>query len=429
MTGSSEQPKQDRPRRAGRPATPLKRAMLGLATALAVMLALEAAVRVAKTIGDDVRSRSAKWYQLAPELGWAPRPGFAGKVYNTRREFGPGGLLKIDAEKLRDTSRPRVVLLGDSNTFGYNVETPETYGEQLEKLVPGARVINLGVIGYSSYQGLKRLEAMLPELKPSVIVACFNYNDRRYVVGHEQADSEAYFRRIARAGAIHQLNRDIYLLRLVGALGGQGGLFEDPLEDDNMEFARSALAHVNIETLEPRVGPRAYRENLTRIAQVAAGQGIPVIYLLLRDNPKPSGFLNEAAARIESGKTAEAIELLQANTGGQSYYSLLARKMLAGLLRQAGRAAEAERLIYVDYPIVSLNGAMPIERDADYNKIMREVAVATGSAVVDAGAALQQKPEVYMDYCHPLPPGHRIIAELLAGPVAQALKKKPEAGK
>ena len=77
----------------------------------------------------------------------------------------------------------RVVCLGDSWTFGANVGQEQTYPRQLEarlrELFPERRVevLNLGVLGYTSFQGLQLLKQRALQLDPDLVVIGFGMND------------------------------------------------------------------------------------------------------------------------------------------------------------------------------------------------------------------------------------------------------------
>ncbi len=98
--------------------------------------------------------------------------------------------IKLNSEGFRDDEfqmekNPhefRIVCLGDSWTVGLNINLNETYpyilGAILKEKYPDEefRVFNLGVSGYSSYQGLKLIRRAL-ELQPDVIVIGFAMNE------------------------------------------------------------------------------------------------------------------------------------------------------------------------------------------------------------------------------------------------------------
>lgn len=76
----------------------------------------------------------------------------------------------------------RIICLGDSWTFGHNVAQDEAYPQRLRALLkqefPEANfeILNIGVPGYSSYQGVKLLKRFTT-LEPDVVVIAYAIND------------------------------------------------------------------------------------------------------------------------------------------------------------------------------------------------------------------------------------------------------------
>ena len=69
-----------------------------------------------------------------------------------------------------------ILAFGDSLTYGYNVSRNESYPAKLEVLT-GLRVINAGVSGEVTRQGLQRLSKVLDESHPELMILCHGGND------------------------------------------------------------------------------------------------------------------------------------------------------------------------------------------------------------------------------------------------------------
>lgn len=89
------------------------------------------------------------------ELGWdTPGRVRGGRTY--RGERNPGEL--------------RVVAIGDSYTFGAEVEAEESYPAFLEKLLPGSQVLNMGVKAYGIDQAVLKYLKHGRQYRPDVVI-------------------------------------------------------------------------------------------------------------------------------------------------------------------------------------------------------------------------------------------------------------------
>jgi lysophospholipase L1-like esterase len=77
----------------------------------------------------------------------------------------------------------RIICIGNSCTFGWHVGEDEPYARQLEWALNAGRadstfeVINGGVTGYSSLQGLRFLREYVLDWEPDVLVISYGWND------------------------------------------------------------------------------------------------------------------------------------------------------------------------------------------------------------------------------------------------------------
>jgi len=75
-------------------------------------------------------------------------------------------------------SKTRILVLGDSFTFGAEVGNTETYPYCLQEMLPHAEVINLGVNGYGHDQMLLYLKEEGMKYHPDIVILGFLNDDR-----------------------------------------------------------------------------------------------------------------------------------------------------------------------------------------------------------------------------------------------------------
>lgn len=112
-----------------------------------------------------------------------PQP--AGRRDRWRIAIDSQGFRSVERRSAASGDPPfRVLCLGDSITYGYNVDGDDTYPQrlqrELEARAPGANVevLNAGVPGWSWIQGLRFLEERGAALAPDVVVMGHGTNDR-----------------------------------------------------------------------------------------------------------------------------------------------------------------------------------------------------------------------------------------------------------
>jgi lysophospholipase L1-like esterase len=99
--------------------------------------------------------------------------------------------ISLNSEGFRDVEFPkekrpsvfRIVCLGDSWTFGWNVAQNQAYPQMLKSLLrrefseANFEVFNLGVGGYSSHNGLRLLTTRALDLNPDLVIISFAMNE------------------------------------------------------------------------------------------------------------------------------------------------------------------------------------------------------------------------------------------------------------
>jgi len=87
----------------------------------------------------------------------------------------------VSATGRAENPAPRIVILGDSITAGYNLEPEEAYPALLQEKIKAAglgyEVINAGLSGDTTAGGLRRLDWVLGEGAPEVLVIALGGND------------------------------------------------------------------------------------------------------------------------------------------------------------------------------------------------------------------------------------------------------------
>ena len=122
------------------------------------------------------------FYEYDRYLGWKNKPLAEGSLTMPASTT----VVKINSQGLRDKEysydKPegifRILVLGDSFTWGYGVELEEIFTEQLEEMFDGnVEVINAGVTGYGTDQELLYLEREGIMYSPDVVVVALASND------------------------------------------------------------------------------------------------------------------------------------------------------------------------------------------------------------------------------------------------------------
>jgi hypothetical protein len=105
-------------------------------------------------------------------LGWIPRPGRFGSDWTSNVDaLG----VRYNGRNMAVTGRP-ILAVGDSFTFGDEVEDDETWPAYLEEIL-NKRVINAGVGAYGIDQAVLRAEQLLSEYEPNVVILSFISDD------------------------------------------------------------------------------------------------------------------------------------------------------------------------------------------------------------------------------------------------------------
>ncbi len=73
--------------------------------------------------------------------------------------------------------KKRILVLGDSYTFGLGVKSENTYPKQLEQLLSGAEVVNAGVSGFTAWQEMRFFQYEGYKYQPDLVIIGLVMND------------------------------------------------------------------------------------------------------------------------------------------------------------------------------------------------------------------------------------------------------------
>ena len=241
-----------------------------------------------------------------------------------------GGLVTVNSLGFRGAEvaspkpqgRLRIVIVGDSVTFGMGMGDAESFPAQLEHLLhekfPGRDldVVNLGVPGYDTRQEVTLLRRNLARLDPDVALVGFYTNDVPDVIADESTNAPAGKRTIARDRKIGQIfhmdptspswfdryplkSRLIYLVaRAINRWRGadQWGTPGFAMEIDMLQGKDSALLQRAWETVAAQFGDlRSLSDSTHFVAGIIA---LPCRELVTGQYPS-SNYLNRIRALAE----------------------------------------------------------------------------------------------------------------------------------
>jgi lysophospholipase L1-like esterase len=198
-------------------------------------------------------------FEYDPYLIWRPRKNVTPFNSSSYR----GGELNTP----KPSGEFRIFAIGDSNTLGWlgegDFNWPAYLQDRLARERFGVVVVNAGVYGYSSFQGLRQLNQALP-LQPDMALVSFGWND-----GLRVTVSDTEF-----------VDRGIRAWRLDEALM--------PWRTGQVLLAAYDGFASRPAGLIPRVSVEEYRDNLVRMIALAHEHGIQIV--LLTRPFKPGSF-------------------------------------------------------------------------------------------------------------------------------------------
>jgi len=263
---------------------------------------------------------------------WPPRSGSDGGDAYWEISLNGEGFRNGAFPQTKSPSAFRIVCLGDSWTFGMGVDQDQAYPQRLvsrlQEKFPKARfeVLNLGVLGYSSYQGLVLLKASALDLNPDVVILGFGMNDSK-ITGVRDTDMAASLKRPELGERIDRVLETSKLYKLlkyaVFVRRHRPGSVGDYLKKEADDAA--AESKVDYAKFEPwtRVSPAAYERNVRDMVRLsrARGSGVLLLYnefwegnviILQRVSREERVPLVDGSALIRTARARIAADLEQA---------------------------------------------------------------------------------------------------------------------
>ncbi len=123
----------------------------------------------------------AGFHQFDADVGWTQIPNheafFRGKDFNVRIRSNSYGFRDTEYQLSRHAGMKRVIVLGDSYTWGWGVEQEEIFCEVAEREMKNTEFINLGHNAYGTAQEYLLFKKLGIKFSPDLTVLAFYYND------------------------------------------------------------------------------------------------------------------------------------------------------------------------------------------------------------------------------------------------------------
>ncbi len=385
-----------------------------------------------------------------PRLGYANEPGFDGRfgvTTRTRVRIDASGFRVPVDERSSETSgnvtredqRPwRIVCLGDSCTFGFDVEAREAYPELLEARLQekagarGVEVFNAGVIGYSTRHGRRLLEERILPLRPDVVTIAYNVANRVIRLENPAPGELAHERtgggpivRLARYSELVDWAYDLGLRWFSSRHRGGEWLASYDRNDDPL-FVEKQRMVAEFDRLQPFVPVAEHEAALDAMVRAARAAGADVVLVSFGENPRLGGPLEEADARLDADEPAAAATAIEAyfdddksDLSYQNNLDILANHLRGVARREAGLESGRGELRFPSRR-PTLQGIV-IRTQRRYVAAADRVAARHGARHLDLRESMNEQPRWFLDFVHFGTKAHAHVAERLAPVVAEML--------
>lgn len=240
--------------------------------------------------------------------------------------------VSLNADGFRDNEFPvartantiRIIALGDSWTFGHNAQFDQTYPSRLRALLrldfpeKNIEVFNLGMLAYTSHEGLKLLRQKVLGLQPDIVLIGYSMNDASISGWH---DKDVLVPKPKRFSLKHFIAENSELYKLAVYLG-QLKKFESvtmgetmkAVSDPNDKFlyeswvSADALEAKDYERFESRVRvpPADYDRNIREMIRLVREYG--AVPILLHNELRPGSPYQSALQKISREENVDLVD-------------------------------------------------------------------------------------------------------------------------
>jgi hypothetical protein len=206
---------------------------------------------------------------------WRLKPSYHGTAFETEIDTSAQGFRADRIYPLKSEHKFRILTLGDSRTYGFNVNHDETFSSVLEQTLKeqgiDAEVINAGVHGFSAVQCLAYFRELL-KFCPDIVIFAPGYNDRRYLIVRSP-DNPAAFRNLA-------------LVRSLSDFIQQSNLLFGLLNKIGKTKMRELQYHPPpLDTVPVRVEPETFQHSVQDFVSLCRQNNVSPIFLAIEQNP------------------------------------------------------------------------------------------------------------------------------------------------
>ncbi|MDG1894181.1 MAG: GDSL-type esterase/lipase family protein [Fuerstiella sp.] len=347
--------------RGQRPVSHVRKLLFSAATVAAVLLLLEAGARVVSPGAQNQRFRQIN--QIVMFLGtqpsdlmldfdserfWKLKPNIT--INDPDNTFWQGtvsnaqGFRCSDFDLKKTPGTLRIVCFGDSSTFGIGARMEDTWPAQLQQLladgiatgsstsvdtrdVRRVEVINAGVPGYTSHQGVQHMRQKLDDLDPDIVMASYANND--FWHWDDQTDAQ-HAARLNCDGDLRSMLMHSRIMQLMDDLCSRVQSPPAPetvaTASPNQHWAEAATVNYFApnDKWTRRVPLDSFRDNVNRMADMCEQRSLPLILVKWPDQPQAAGnwspriayqnVLEEVAAE-RALQIADVVRLFQENRG------------------------------------------------------------------------------------------------------------------